>query len=203
MSLLDLIATPAFSPNQTISGTGLLAAQASLVAATGTITDNSPSATSWIGIPDPATNWAGGLDPINTAIPAQPTEWASDLELAEHWYIDESHPNAGAYNPSLGSTPVYGCPNYPRATLPSTTTRPAGAYIELGGGTYLGAQLIWTLNGTSTNPVWIVGPGTINYQFIVKGSYIFIDGITITNQDKSIQLRTHNTSDLHHVCVRN
>jgi hypothetical protein len=153
----------------------------------------------WIGVPTP--DWGQTIgNPLTFPKKSRPVEWDSDQEVAGYFFIDPTHPNAGSY--------TYGTPEHPRATMLSGTTWDPGTYIELGGGSFTGGQLIWTCNGTADNPVWIVGTdslhrGSINYEFILKGSYIFIDGIAFNREGKGLGLRSHNLSQLHHVCIRN
>lgn len=147
-----------------------------------------------IGVPDPL--WTN-IDPLTIVTPSQPGGWPAN-EVSNYYYIDNTHGSAV----DVGNT--FGYPNRPRLTIPTTLS--AGAYVEIAGGPYTANQLIITANGTVDNPVWIIGDTgnrpIIRKETILKGQYIFLEGIKYDTNEKGLSLRSHNGSTLNHVCVR-
>jgi hypothetical protein len=148
------------------------------------------------GVPTPI--W-GKIDPITVVPPQQPSKWPL-AEAAKFYYIDNTSPYATDTNNT------YGYPNKPRKTIPEISYA-AGSYIEIHGGPYDGGgQIIFTANGTELSPVWVRGVGTqkalIRGEMISKGSYLFIENLAFDTDKKTLGLRTHSSSTLHHVSIR-
>ncbi len=122
-----------------------------------------------IGIPEPF------VDP-DVQMSQRPANW--DQEISGYYYVD--------YENGTDSVHAYGYPGAPRRTIPRPI--PAGSYIEIKG-TYSYAQggVIWIDgNGTASSPIWIVSSPdqqgvfvseTASVPTIVRGSYIYIDGL--------------------------
>jgi len=159
-----------------------------------------------IGVPDPLITWKPtgySGDVVHPLWGDAPASWdeAKQSGVASY-YIDDKHPQATNSNNEFGS------PNKPRRTIPEITY-PAGAYVEIHGGPYTGGgQLILTANGTVDQPVWIRGASAdempeITGETILKGQYVFLENLRYTRAKKTVQLRSHNSSTLHHVVIRN
>lgn len=91
--------------------------------------------------------------------PADPGGWPG-TEVTNFYYIDSDHGSCSDSN-------TYGYPDVPRCTIPpSGTTFAAGSKMVLADSTSTypvrtGVSWhLWTFNGTSGNPVWIVGNET-------------------------------------------
>ena len=92
-------------------------------------------------------------------------------------YVDNTHSGAtDSSNPN-------GSPTKPRLTIPTTLS--AGAVVEVRGGPYIiSSQWSWTLNGTSSAPVFIKG---INKPLIqgsesqinLAGTYFVVEGLLL------------------------
>lgn len=139
-----------------------------------------------VGIPNPADDWGGTIDPIDDPVPdsaAVCPGWpAADSNC---FYID---------NAAACSDAGQGSPNTPRCTVPDGITLSAGQYMEIHGGagpyTDTDTHNI-AANGTSTQPVWIVGKNNPalrcsgnNHALAVSGSYYLVDGVSL---DRSVQ----------------
>lgn len=159
-----------------------------------------------LGIPDPLLTWTTLnykgkiIHPISGNSPAS---WQVAVGTGVNaYYIDNVHKKATDKNNEFGS------PQRPRRTIPEITYE-AGSYVEIHGGPYTGGgQLILGANGTPGKPVWIRGVSAdkkalITGTTILKGQYIFLENLRYTEQSKTLQLRTHNGSSLHHVVIRN
>jgi len=159
-----------------------------------------------IGVPDPLITWKPtgySGDVVHPLWGDAPASWdEAKLSGVAAYYIDDKHPQATNRNNEFGS------PDKPRSTIPEITY-PAGAYVEIHGGPHTGGgQLILTANGTVDKPVWIRGASAdempeITGETIIKGQYVFFENLRYTNQSKTMQLRPHNGSSLHHVVIRN
>lgn len=147
-----------------------------------------------IGIPEPF------VDP-DIAKPSRPSDWSS--EVAGYYYIDYS---------TGSDIHTYGTPTAPRKTIPNPV--PAGSYIEVNGDyTYASGDVIWiygqgtssTWVANSSGPVWITSSpsgGTFkSHTTIVRGSYVYIDGLTWKNA-LWVGSTTANR-DADHILIRN
>jgi hypothetical protein len=118
---------------------------------------NDPDAkgTDWQANPEPWPN-----DPRTAPTPGQPSEWPS-IPVANHWYIDNTHPNATDIDMGDNAIDgvVYGTPDRPRATLMGRLDFPAGTYVEIQGGPYNSAtpniEPKWRFQCTETAPCWV------------------------------------------------
>jgi len=131
-----------------------------------------------IGIPAPSFG-------INEQPPAPPASWNGPV--AGFYYVDNTAANA--------SDSTNGSPGQPRLTVPATI--PAGAYVEVHGGTAANPYILnpggtnpsWTSQGTQASPCFIKGVGGPIFQgastnardFVVAGRYLIIDGIALRN----------------------
>ena len=162
-----------------------------------------------IGIPDPGDTWGGGLHPIDTPVPAQPSGWP-DTEVAHYYYIDNSVENCA----DSGNT--YGYPAKPRCTF-SNGTYPAGTYVEFHGNPTNTMQT--TFECTETQPCWIIGraedrptfTGMKNEEYpddgriiLTNSSYVFVDGLEFANKHAGA-ITVDNSGDgvSHHISIRN
>lgn len=150
------------------------------------------------GIPDP--QWPDDLHPIDTPIPSAPTPWEG--EIAGYYYIDNTEPGA------TDSDRTYGYPGAARLTMPTSFS--AGSVVFVDGGPYNNTPLV-TLqaDGTSSDPVWIIGNQDSQAEFqndwrIRFSSYLIIDNIKWTTINCPIDVRPGtNGENIHHVCFRN
>lgn len=159
-----------------------------------------------IGIPDPLITWKTTEDSGNVVHPIwgdAPDSWDIAKQSGVNaYYIDNKHPLATNTDNQFGS------PEQPRKTIPETTYA-AGSYVEIHGGPYDGGgQIIFTANGTAEKPVWIRGSSAtdkpeITGSTIVKGQYVFLENLHYTQRGKTLSLRPHDGSSLHHAVVRN
>jgi hypothetical protein len=144
----------------------------------------------WIGVPTP--DWGSTIgNPITAAAPDEPADWSS--EVAGYYYVD------GDTGTDDGRP--YGTPSAPRATIP--TTLAAGSRVQVTGS--FSSPMTITCNGTSSEPVWIVGdpssPPTIaGVRYALAGTYAFLDGLSFHGNYSSIGLTSSATS---HICIRN
>jgi len=157
-----------------------------------------------IGIPDPG--W--GIDEVK---PTRPSLWTSDI--AGYYYV--------SYTTGTDTGRIYGNPTAPRKTIPNPIKK--GSYIEISGtynyvvGSYVamyGATDTTAPNGNTWSagtdgPAWIVGKdanaqivGTTN-KIYIKGTYIYVDGLTVTDKTFQIGSITAGTPLTHHIMVRN
>lgn len=139
-----------------------------------------------VGIPNPADDWGGTIDPIDDPVPdsaAVCPGWpAADGNC---YYVD---------NAAACSDAGQGSPDSPRCTVPDGIALSAGQYLEIhgGAGPYTDTDTHNIVaNGTSTQPVWIVGKnnpvlrcGGNNHALAISGSYYFVDGVGL---DRSVQ----------------
>jgi len=138
---------------------------------------------------------------LSEEAPAWPSSWPSN-EVVNYYYIDNTHPNA------TNASNTYGSPDRPRTSIPEITY-PAGSYVEIHAGLYLGGgQIIFTGNGTETEPVWIRGvsssdKGDISGEMIVKGSYGIIENFVFSTDYAVVGVGPHNGSTAHHIAIRN
>ena len=162
-----------------------------------------------IGIPDPGDTWGGGLHPIDTPVPAQPSGWPG-TEIAHYYYIDNSAGNC------TDSGNTYGYPSKPRCTF-RNGTYPAGTYVEFHGNPTNTMQT--TFECTETQPCWIVGragdrpvfTGMKNTEYpgdgriiLTNSSYVFVDGLEFTHKHAgAIQIDNAGNGISHHISVRN
>jgi hypothetical protein len=155
-----------------------------------------------VGIPDPAQYWEGGLDPVDSVRPADPTGWSSNQEVAGYYYIDNSE--AGATD----SGRTYGRPGAARATMPSTLA--AGSVVVFGGGSYTSGFSNIQALGTATEPIWIIGDPTSRTVFtalwrVRNASYLFIENIKWQDiLEAHLELRPGAVGeDIDYVAIRN
>jgi len=158
------------------------------------------------GVPDPMATWVPADyqgEAVNPITGLAPASWAVVNEQGlPAYYIDNTALNATDSNNEFGS------PTKPRKTIKEITYE-KGSYVEIHGGPYTGGgQLFITANGTPDMPVWIRGPSAqemplITGDTLIKGQYIFLENLKYTLPDKTLQLRTHNSSHLSHAVVRN
>ncbi len=137
------------------------------------------------GIPDPPF----GIHEQWQDYYTRPSPWTS--ETPGWYYVDRYHPAASDSN-------TYGTPDNPRATLPSPI--PAGSVVEVHG-TYdfapTGYDIVEAL-GTVNQPVFIIGSGVITRKWVIKSSYLIMDGLEFTDLGKlNIVMPSH------HVVLRN
>lgn len=159
-----------------------------------------------IGVPDPLVTWKPigySGDVVHPLWGDAPASWDEARQSGvAAYYIDDKHPQA------TNTKNEFGSPDKPRSTIPEITY-PAGAYVEIHGGPYTGGgQIIFTANGTVDKPVWIRGVSAddmpeITGSTIIKGQYVFLENLHYTQRGKTISLRAHNGSNLHHAVVRN
>ena len=159
-----------------------------------------------IGVPDPLITWKPtgySGDVVHPLWGDAPASWDEAKQSgAAAYYIDDKHPLA------TNSDNKFGSPDKPRSSIPEITY-PAGAYVEIHGGPYTGGgQIIFTANGTVDKPVWIRGVSAdempeIIGSTIIKGQYVFLENLHYTQRGKTVSLRPHNGSSLHHAVVRN
>jgi len=157
-------------------------------------------------VPDPLTAWkpTGFTGQVVNPISGQaPESWSAAKQAGlPSYYIDIGDPLATNSNNPFGS------PGKPRKTIPEITYD-AGSYIEIHGGPYNGGgQIIFTANGTPDKPVWFRGSASndraiISGETIVKGQYVILENLEYNTPRKTISLRTHNGSMLHHAVIRN
>lgn len=144
----------------------------------------------WIGVPTP--DWGSTIgDPMTATAPDRPAEWLS--EVAGYYYVDG--------DTGIDSGRTYGTPTAPRATIPATLA--AGSRVEVARS--FSSSMTITCNGTSSEPVWIVGdrasPPTITGAgYTVAGTYAFVDGLSFYGNDSGINLDSSGTS---YICIRN
>ncbi len=157
-------------------------------------------------VPDPLTAWkpVGFLGQVVSPISGQaPESWSAAKKAGfPAYYIDMGNPVA------TNSKNPFGSPEKPRKTIPEITYA-AGSYIEIHGGPYNGGgQIIFTANGTPDKPVWFRGSAfndraIISGETIVKGQYVILENLEYNVPRKTISLRSHNGSNLHHAVIRN
>jgi len=163
-----------------------------------------------IGIPDPGDTWGGGLHPIDTPVPAQPSGWP-DSEVTGYYYIDNS---AGS---CTDSNNVYGYPAKPRCTFSNNGTYPAGTYVEFHGNPTNTIRA--TFECTETQPCWIVGRAEDRPIFtgmkddvypgdgrivLTNSSYVFVDGLEFTHKNAGgVNVTVSDDGVSHHVSIRN
>jgi hypothetical protein len=139
-----------------------------------------------VGIPAPPFG-------IDETAPAWPSAWPSG-EAPGYYYVDKDHAAA------TDTGNVYGTPNKPRVSIP--TTLAAGSYVEIhnsAGGAYTGsAALTITTSGTPSNPVWIRGQSagskpTIQRELYIRGSYAIYENLyfNVDRKDVSISASDH------------
>ncbi len=144
-----------------------------------------------IGIPAPSFG-------IDEQAPAWPAEWPS-AQSANHYYIDNSHPQAtDSNNPN-------GYPDKPRLTIPAANFS-AGSYVEMNGGPYtntIGPQF----NCTQAAPCWLRGGSSTNKTVLNGGnlrirdsSYLIIENFDLNGGTGGIGVSGNNT---HHISIRN
>ena len=154
-----------------------------------------------IGIPDPGGTWEGGLHPIDTPLPSQPTGWPSQ-EVEHYYYIDNSDANC------TNSNNQYGYPEKPRCSF-TNGTYPAGTYVEFHGNPTNTMQT--TFECTETQPCWIVGRPNDRPVFkqggriiLTDSKYVFIDGLNFTDKTSNAIAIDNNTNGIgNHISVRN
>ena len=164
----------------------------------------------WVDIPDP--DWGTIGHPGTAAVPARPTEWASDTEIAGYYYVDFGAVDTGQ---------TYGTPTTPRTSIPaSVLTGSATVYrVELAG--TCTDNITWSAKGTEANPIWIISDatnpftqtpnGTSNRYFRVEnGQYLIFEGLDFDGLDTQtsgawgIATYTNTVADMtHHICLRN
>ncbi len=146
-----------------------------------------------IGIPHP---W---IEPDIVA-PSRPADWSD--EVAGYYYI----------NYQTGSDSyTYGTPTNPKASIPNPI--PAGSYVEVHGiyNNVQGGEIGIYTQGTSSQPVWIVGidgdePIFQDAMVFVSGAYTYIDNIKINVNGSwaGIQFGTLATGyPANHMMIRN
>lgn len=157
------------------------------------------------GVPDPMKTWAPADyqgDIINPILGIAPT-WAEvQADGLPAYYIDNTAANA------TDSDNEFGSPTIPRKTIKEITYE-KGSYVEIHGGPYTDNNAIFiTANGTPDQPVWIRGASAqemplMQADVLIKGQYVILENLKFTEADKTLQLRVHNDSNLHHAVVRN
>ena len=128
-----------------------------------------------IGIPAPP---FGVTDPQ----PSAPASWSSSPSSATANYYYVCRSCAGATD----SNNAYGHPGLPRVSVPTSVS--AGAYVQIQGTGYsFGADsAVWTMNGTQSSPVWVVGVGNPDFNGVqtelqLRGNYWVVRGIRLVN----------------------
>ncbi|MFA4830778.1 MAG: right-handed parallel beta-helix repeat-containing protein [Patescibacteria group bacterium] len=140
-----------------------------------------------VGIPAPPFG-------INEVVPTTATQclnWPSSATV-NCYYIDKDYPSATDINN------IYGYPNVPRVSIP--TTLAAGSYVEIhnsAGGAYTGTDMTITGNGTASNPVWIRGSSsvtkpTIRRAIAIRGSYMIIENLYFDTDRKDVSINLAN-----------
>jgi len=161
-----------------------------------------------IGIPNPANNW-GGVDPIDTVTPAQPTSWPK-AEQPGYYYIDPTHPN------STDTNNTYGYPDKPRNTIANGAYSP-GTYMFLGGQvTSVSASI--RFNCSEDKPCWVTSSSSKQGGFSGAGrlaiqggtQYLFIENLLISDKTVDVEptaISISNTASIvdsaNHIVVRN
>jgi len=135
---------------------------------------------------------------VDDVAPNAPTTWPAN-EVSGYYYIDNSHPN----NTDVDNT--YGYPEKPRASIPRTYA--AGDYAEIHGGPYEGSNIIITVNGTSTDPVWIRGSSSTSKPLIrrnirIEGSYANVENLLFDTSRKTIAVSAA-AAGTKYICLRN
>ncbi len=123
----------------------------------------------WQANPDP---WS--VDPRTAQTPQWPQEWPATV-VENHWYIDNTNPNATDSDRGDNAIDgvVYGTPDRPRATLMEMRYDfPAGSYVEIHGGPYNEGTSIWRFTCTKTEPCWVTGDA--DNKAIMAGSMRFL-----------------------------
>ena len=148
------------------------------------------------GVPD--MNWSEIGDPSQASKPNRPSDWSEEVQ--GYYFVDY---NRGSSDQS------YGTPDSPRRSIPNPIS--AGSYIEIRGeysATHIGGGKL-ELNGTASNPIWIVGNQDETPIFRkgpeVTGSYFFIDGIKIeaTSRDSSDEMSLVLLAPINNAVIRN
>lgn len=143
-----------------------------------------------VGIPVPSFG-------IEEVAPGRPALWPGAVATG-FYYID----NTAATATDTGN--IYGYPDKPRVSLPSSLA--AGAYVEIHGGPYEGAQLTIVAQGTREQPVWIRGASvaerpTIRREMIVNGTYIILENLRFDTQQRTITFR-YKSAAVNYACIR-
>ncbi len=131
------------------------------------------TSTTELQAPSPFGQAGWPYDPI-LYTPAQPSAWPS-AESVGNYYVDPTHSSA------TDTSNTYGYPNRPRATLPTTLTLGAGAYVRVAGGTHTHGNQTWTVNGSSSAPVYLNFQGA-TIQFSDNGGWPFSGGHCIIDR---------------------
>jgi hypothetical protein len=170
----------------TVAG-GAISMQYGTILGEGVVDTTEFIASAWPGIPDPSTFF--GFDPLTEVENPDPVGWPG-TEVAGYYFVD---PATGT---DTGRT--YGCPNFPRATIPATCTFvPGGKLVLKGDGANYSAQAGQerTLSGSGDTSVrcQVVGrytttkPKLHDIQLVFNGSYQVIMNVDWINVDN----RTH------------
>jgi len=111
-------------------------------------------------------------------------------------YIDHSDPN------STDSSNDYGSPATPRKTIPNSL--PAGSIVEIHNSINEAGTRYKVIDGNAIWPVFVRGydpydPPDISASFVIKGPYTIWENLRIKG---SFQVRPHDGSNAHHVCIR-
>ena len=116
--------------------------------------------------------------------PARPSAWPSG-PAGGFYYVDRTQSAAtDSSNPN-------GYPDRPRVTIP--TTLPAGSYVEVRGTGYsVSGTVRFSMNGTASSPVWIVGvdqPTFTGQQSYLNfsGNYYIVQGLRLVDTKVSLE----------------
>jgi hypothetical protein len=120
-------------------------------------------------------------------------------------YVDNTDPN------STDAGNLYGTFAKPRKTLPSTSYVPPGSVVEIHGGPYTETYWLLTINGTSSQPIFVRGLSKtirpiVNSEVRLRGHYIILENIDFDKDQRltSAVIARPQTVDeqVHHVAVR-
>lgn len=149
--------------------------------------------TQWVGIPDPVDHFT--VNPLTMEEPADHANWPSTAATG-HYYVDPAHGSATDTNQgdNAVSGTVYGTPNRPRATIPTTVVLPTGGGGKLviagDGADYSGQatqEITCTGAGTDSSYNWVVGrystdrPELDDLQIYLNADRMICENINIIN----------------------